>query len=89
MSILGYSNTQKGYKCYHPQSEKVLITKYVTFDENRFYYQSNTELQEEQEDIRREIPTPLPFLSTSEEKEELQPQENQVDTLNSVPQAEP
>ena len=60
----------------------------VTFDENRFYYQSNTELQEEQEVIRREIRTPLPLVSPNEEKDRSQPHENQVDTLNTVPQGE-
>ena len=39
--------------------------------------------------IRREIPTPLPLFSPNEEKERPQPQENQVDTLNSVPKEEP
>ena len=67
--FIGYSNTQKGYKCYYPPTRKIVITKDVTFDENRFYYQSNTELQEEQEVIRREIRTPLPLLSPNEEKD--------------------
>ena len=71
--FVGYSNTQKGYKCYYLPTTKIVVTKDVTFGENRFYYQSNTELQEEQEVIRREIPTPLPLLSPNEEKERPQP----------------
>ena len=39
--FLGYSQTQKGYKVYHPISRKYLVTKDVIFDEKSFYYQSN------------------------------------------------
>ena len=41
--FIGYSNTQKGYKCYHPLTRRVIISKDIVFDENRFYYQPNTE----------------------------------------------
>ena len=57
-----YSNAQKGYKCYHPLTRRVIISKDIVFDENRFYYQPNTEVNKEQDSVNREILTPLPPL---------------------------
>ena len=34
----GYSSTQKGYKCYHPPTQKVHVTLDVTFHEEVSYY---------------------------------------------------
>ena len=36
--FIGYSNTQKGYKCYLPELKKIFISKDVTFHENIMYY---------------------------------------------------
>ena len=36
--FLGYSTTQKGYKCYHPTSRKILVTADAKFDEMRMFY---------------------------------------------------
>ena len=36
--FIGYSPTQKGYKCYHPTSWKLLITAYTKFDEQSMFY---------------------------------------------------
>ena len=41
----GYSNTQKGYKCYHPLTRRAIITKDIGFDENLFYFQTNIDLK--------------------------------------------
>ncbi|BFG29747.1 hypothetical protein CerSpe_160210 [Prunus speciosa] len=38
--FIGYSTTQKGYKCYHPPTQKVHITLDVTFHEEVPYYVS-------------------------------------------------
>lgn len=39
--FLGYSSTQKGYKCYHPPSRKFYLSADVTFAENKpFFSQS-------------------------------------------------
>ena len=35
---IGYSSTQKGYKCYNPLSKKLYITTYVTFTETKPHF---------------------------------------------------
>ncbi|CAL8993466.1 unnamed protein product, partial [Prunus brigantina] len=40
--FIGYSTTQKGYKCYHPHSQKVHVTLGVTFHEEVPYYVSSS-----------------------------------------------
>ena len=36
--FFGYSNTQKGYKLYHPTTKRVFVSKDVTFNENTYSY---------------------------------------------------
>lgn len=38
--FLGYSNTQKGFKCYYPVTKKMFVSFDVVFDENNAYYSS-------------------------------------------------
>ena len=39
--FVGYSNTQKGYKCYYPTGREIITFKDVTFNElKRFYLQN-------------------------------------------------
>ncbi|CAL8080019.1 unnamed protein product [Prunus armeniaca] len=40
--FIGYSSTQKGYKCYHPPTQKVHVTLDVTFHEEVSYYVSHS-----------------------------------------------
>ena len=36
--FLGYSTTQKGYKCFHPLSKKFYVSRDVTFNERESYF---------------------------------------------------
>ncbi|CAJ2657372.1 unnamed protein product [Trifolium pratense] len=36
--FIGYSSTQKGYKCYHPPSHKFFVSRDVTFHEHESYF---------------------------------------------------
>jgi len=60
--FIGYASNKKGYKCYHPQSRKVYISKDITFHETKSFFPSS-QLQgksiQEVEDL--ELP-PFPLL---------------------------
>ena len=60
--FIDYAPNKKGYKCYHPQSRKVYISKDVTFHETESFF-PNSQLQgesiQEAEDL--ELP-PFPLL---------------------------
>ena len=64
---MGYSSTQKGYKCYHPPTRKLYVSANVTFVENKPYF-STPCLQGELsilEDEESTIP-PLEIIPSSE-----------------------
>jgi len=44
--FLGYSSTQKGYKCYHPPSKKLFISRDVRFEESSFYFKNRNQQKE-------------------------------------------
>ena len=37
--FVGYSSTQKGYKCYHPQAKRFFTSADVTFEEEKPFFQ--------------------------------------------------
>ena len=39
--FIGYSNTQKGHKCYSLESKKISISQDVTFHEDKNYYRKD------------------------------------------------
>ena len=78
--FVGYSNTQKGDKCYHPLTKRVIIAKDIVFNEQCFYYQTNIEPNKERDGIEGEFHTPLPFPSMQDQQETQLPQENQEST---------
>jgi hypothetical protein len=44
--FIGYSPTQKGYKCFDPKNTKMFVTMDVAFFENKFFFY-DTHHQEE------------------------------------------
>ena len=40
--LVGYSDEQKGYKCYNPRSKQARVSRDVVFDESASWYLSNT-----------------------------------------------
>ena len=54
--FIGYSGTQKGYRCYHPPSRKFFVSADVVFNEDDLYFGaetvlSSTPLEKEQMDL--------------------------------------
>ena len=52
--FVGYSNTQKGYRCYHPVTRITIVTKNVTFNEHQFYCISDPKEEENRKEISKE-----------------------------------
>ena len=71
--FLGYSSTKKGYKCYHPQSKKLFISRDVQFEEASPYYgKSNLQSAKDLFPLPYSAPavienSPAPPISSSEE----------------------
>lgn len=45
--FIGYAIHQKGYRCYHPPTQRMFITMDVVFHEDSIYFSSESELQGE------------------------------------------
>lgn len=45
--FVGYGTSQKGYRCYHPPSQTMYITRDVVFHEDTLYFPHEPELQGE------------------------------------------
>lgn len=66
--FLGYSTSQKGYKCYHPPTRKMFITMDVTFRETEAYFPPSLQGELSGEEMSRgfeqsfSFPLPLPSV---------------------------
>ncbi|CDY71526.1 BnaAnng37760D [Brassica napus] len=47
--FIGYSSSQKGYKCYDPNTRRVLVSREVKFVEEKGYYEK--QIQEDLKDL--------------------------------------
>ncbi|KAM1175182.1 hypothetical protein ACFX19_028211 [Malus domestica] len=56
--FLGYSSTQKGYKCYNPQLKKLIVSKDVQFHETNSYYSKSLDNTSQGEIILDMFPLP-------------------------------
>ncbi|KAJ4758161.1 polyprotein [Rhynchospora pubera] len=40
--FIGYAMSQKGYRCYHPQTRRIIVSRHVLFNEQVFPFKHNT-----------------------------------------------
>ena len=58
--FMGYSPTQKGYKCYHSCSRKMFVSRDVRFDENQPYFNKSLDQTRQGEPFLDLFPLPNP-----------------------------
>ncbi|KAK8923657.1 hypothetical protein KSP39_PZI019078 [Platanthera zijinensis] len=58
--FIGYSATQKGYKCFHPPTRKVFVSMDVTFHEDESYYAPTADTTSAPPPTTPSPTTPLP-----------------------------
>ena len=49
--FVGYRSHQKGYKCYHPPSQRFYVTIDVTFSEDMYYFSPTVSPSEEEKHV--------------------------------------
>ena len=63
--FLGYSSTKKGYKCYHPHSRKLFISRDVQFEETIPYYGEISQQTSSKDIFPLPYPAPADTVSPS------------------------
>ena len=56
--FLGYSSTQKGYKCYNPQLRRLIVSKDVRFHETNPFFSKSNEITAQGDGILDVFPLP-------------------------------
>ena len=64
--FLGYSSTQKGYKCYNPQLKRLIVSKDVRFHETNPYYSQALDSSSEGENYLDLFPLPRTEILATE-----------------------
>ncbi|KAM0960567.1 hypothetical protein ACFX2C_025595 [Malus domestica] len=57
---LGYSSTQKGYKCYNPTTRKIVVSRDMKFEETMPYFTQPLNYSREGENLFNLFPIPYP-----------------------------
>lgn len=63
--FVGYSEKHKAYKCYHPSSKKLFISRHVVFDELIFPYKQFNKSTRNQSHVNNIFDTWLPHTNNS------------------------
>ena len=70
--LVGYSDEQKGYKCYNPRTKQARVSRDVVFDESKSWYlpptpELHSNLSSDDEVSEAELPPDEPEIETREE----------------------
>jgi hypothetical protein len=76
--LVGYSDEQKGYKCYNPQTKQACVSRDVVFDESTSWYlpsapQPEADPSSDEEVSNAEMPSDVPEIGTQPESPILVP----------------
>ena len=86
--FLGYSSTQKGYKCYHPPTRQYYVSADVTFAELTPYFHQDSS-QKDQDTSEHNLVPELPVLCPQIVDLPVQSQQPDQDPPQIIPDQDP